>query len=622
MKAIILTILVLSFSFALMAQLSCYDIQYTTNPNGSSYYLGQTVTVQGIVTAIKRGSGLYIGDAGGGPWSGLYVYHGVTSNLVELGDLVELTGVVDEYYNLTELTNISSFAFISRNNPVPVTPLSTADLPYNSAISEPYEGVLVRFNEIQVKSLMDMYSQFRIADVSGVQAQVDDVLYGPPASQIVVDEWWYQIQGVVDYHNAAGYKILPRSAQDLVRGDEAVITVSPGTMDYGTISNGNSEVQTFIINNLSPATLNVADISISGAYFSLEALPTLPSNQGLNSPISFDVKYAPLEAGAHSGMVTITSNCSPMQIPLSGVCIDPTVQVMVPNGFEHWQAGTVQTVSWQAAAVSYVNVLLSIDNGQNWSQLNASPVLAALGSFSFIVPQLNSINCLIKVQNTQDSTCFDVSDNCFSISDQAPPVELLTFTAIVTPQNYVQINWVTRSEANLMGFYIYRNSVNEQASASSVSPLIPASNTSDLQSYTFTDISVTQGLWYYWLQSMELNGSSYFHGSVVVTVNDVSVPGGTAAPLITGIKSIHPNPFKPSTTITIELSKASAIEMGIYNLKGELIRQLDSGAKAAGTHSLLWNGLDDRGQACGNGIYLLKFTAEGKSSQAKLTLLK
>lgn len=144
MKAIILTILVLSFSFGLMAQLSCYDIQYTTNPNGSSYYLGQTVTVQGIVTAIKRGSGLYIGDAGGGPWSGLYVYHGTTSNLVELGDLVELTGYVDEYYNLTELTNISSFAFISRNNPVPVTPLSTADLPYNSATSEPYEGVLVR----------------------------------------------------------------------------------------------------------------------------------------------------------------------------------------------------------------------------------------------------------------------------------------------------------------------------------------------------------------------------------------------------------------------------------------------------------------------------------------------
>ena len=622
MKAIILTILVLSFSFGLMAQLSCYDIQYTTNPNGDSPYNGQSVTVQGIVTAKNPGSAIYIGDPGGGPWSGLYVFNGNASHHVEPGDMVLLTGTVSEYYNLTELTNISATEVLSHNNPIPITPLSTADLPFNSAVSEPYEGVLVRFNDVQIKSTMDMFGQYKIADSSNVQSLVDDVLYVPQDSQIVVGEWWYQIQGVVDYHNAAGYKILPRNTQDLVRGDEAVITVSPGTMDYGTLINGNSEVQTFTINNVSPTTLNVSDISITGEYYSLEGIPALPSNQGLDSPVTFDVKYAPLEAGTHTGMVTVTSNCSPVQISLSGVCVDPELQVMVPNGFEHWYSGTVQTVNWQYVGVSDVNVLLSIDNNQSWSQLNSSPVLAALGSFSFIVPVVNSVSCLIKVQDTESSDCFDVSDNCFSISDEAPPVELLSLTAIVTPQNFVQINWVTQSEADLMGFSIYRNNVNESASASSVSPLIPATNTSHLQSYSFTDISVAQGLWYYWLQSMAYSGSSYFHGPVVVNVDHVSLPEGTSAPLITGIKSVYPNPFNPSTTITIELGKASDVEVGVYNLKGELIRQLDSGAKAAGTHSLLWNSLDDRGQACGSGIYLLKFTAEGSSSQAKITLIK
>lgn len=230
-----LSILALSLSLGLMAQLSCYDIQHTDNPNGDSPYLGQTVTVRGIVTAINRGSTFYIGDAGGGPWTGLYVFHGNTSNLVELGDLVELTGTVDEYFKLTELTGVSSATIISRNNAVPITPISTADLPYgpSNTAGEPYEGVLVRFNDVQVKTTMDSYGQYRIADASGVQSTVDDVLYVPQASQIVVNQWWYQIQGVVDFHSVAGYKVLPRNAEDMIKVDD----VSTSTIRIQSASN-------------------------------------------------------------------------------------------------------------------------------------------------------------------------------------------------------------------------------------------------------------------------------------------------------------------------------------------------------------------------------------------------
>ncbi|MCB5252762.1 MAG: hypothetical protein RBR69_03115 [Candidatus Cloacimonadaceae bacterium] len=234
MKGILISILALMLSAGLMAQLSCYDIQYTDNPNGDSPYNGQSVTVQGIVTAINRGSSFYIGDAEGGPWSGLYVFHGNTSNLVELGDMVKLTGTVSEYFNLTELTSVTSSDVLSQNNTIPITPLSTADLPYNNNSSEQYEGVLVRFNDVQIKSTMDSYGQYKIADSSNVQAMVDDVLYVPQASQIVVGEWWSQIQGVVDYHSVAGYKILPRDASDMMKVDD----VSNSIIRISTESNG------------------------------------------------------------------------------------------------------------------------------------------------------------------------------------------------------------------------------------------------------------------------------------------------------------------------------------------------------------------------------------------------
>ena len=136
MKRILISILALTLSVGLMAQLSCYDIQYTDNPNGDSPYNGQSVTVQGIVTAKNPGSAFYIGDPGGGPWSGLYVFHGNTSNRVELGDMVLLTGTVTEYFNLTELTNVTASEVLSSNNPIPITTLSTNDLPFNNSRSE------------------------------------------------------------------------------------------------------------------------------------------------------------------------------------------------------------------------------------------------------------------------------------------------------------------------------------------------------------------------------------------------------------------------------------------------------------------------------------------------------
>ncbi len=234
MKRILIIILALTLSAGLMAQLTCYQIQYTDNPNGNSPYNGQSVTVQGIVTARRPNAAFYIGDAGGGPWSGLYVFHANTSNLVEVGDMVKLTGTVTEYNGLTELTNVTASEVLSGNNPVPITSISTADLPLGGSVGEPYEGVMVRFNDVQIKSTMDNYGVYKIADSSNVQTSVDDTLYPPQASQIVVGEWWSQIQGVVDYFSGAGgYRLLPRNANDMIKVDD----VSHASVRIGSESN-------------------------------------------------------------------------------------------------------------------------------------------------------------------------------------------------------------------------------------------------------------------------------------------------------------------------------------------------------------------------------------------------
>jgi len=106
--------LLLAVMLVLIAGLSaqvrtCYEIQYTDNPNGNSPFSGQSVTVQGIVVAEKfytgtstNNYGFVISDPDGGPWSGLLVF--TNQYQPARGDLVQVTGTITEYYEFTEMS--------------------------------------------------------------------------------------------------------------------------------------------------------------------------------------------------------------------------------------------------------------------------------------------------------------------------------------------------------------------------------------------------------------------------------------------------------------------------------------------------------------------------------------
>jgi hypothetical protein len=234
MKGVVLLFIVLVLSAGLSAQvLTCRQIQETTNVSGNSTYMDQAVQVRGIVTAIKRGSFFYIGDplsaTDDGKWSGLYVSDATLSNTVQLGDMFRLNGTVKEINNRTQLMQLTGNQMESSGNAIPISKLtSTALLPYGNSISEPWEGVLVRFNDVEIKTAPSLTGLFQIADagVAGVaETRVGGFLYTHPSSEIVPGQVWYQIQGVVDYSLTDGYRVLPRSYSDMIKVDDILATV-------------------------------------------------------------------------------------------------------------------------------------------------------------------------------------------------------------------------------------------------------------------------------------------------------------------------------------------------------------------------------------------------------------
>ncbi|MHB9031247.1 MAG: FlgD immunoglobulin-like domain containing protein, partial [Candidatus Latescibacterota bacterium] len=73
----------------------------------------------------------------------------------------------------------------------------------------------------------------------------------------------------------------------------------------------------------------------------------------------------------------------------------------------------------------------------------------------------------------------------------------------------------------------------------------------------------------------------------------------------------YPNPFNPDTVIPFDLPHDSRVVMNVYSISGQLVRKLEGGRLAAGSHSVVWDGRDDEGKVVSSGVYLYTLRAEG-----------
>ncbi len=209
-------------------------------------------------------------------------------------------------------------------------------------------------------------------------------------------------------------------------------------------------------------------------------------------------------------------------------------------------------------------------------------------------------------------------------SDQSPtlPVELSAFNAQLYQNNVIKLQWQTQSETNVLGFGLYRGISDDLQAALRLDVMIPATNTSQPKSYLYYDREIREpGLYYYWLESTDLDGSSQFFGPVNIQYEGAESPqvNVTAIP---GFKDSYPNPFNPTTTIRFGMDSPGSVEIRIYNQRGQLVRKLMDEEKSEGWHQVKWNGSGDRGQKLGSGVYLAVMEYGGRRYQHKMLMMK
>ena len=116
-------------------------------------------------------------------------------------------------------------------------------------------------------------------------------------------------------------------------------------------------------------------------------------------------------------------------------------------------------------------------------------------------------------------------------------------------------------------------------------------------------------------------------GGVFVLINQgtpaTAVASETAAtPTAFALGANYPNPFNPATTIPLAVPDgAKNVDLTIYNVLGQPMRQVWTGPLAAGEHRLTWDGRDAQGRPVAAGVYVYRMQVGEQTHTRKMVKL-
>jgi cyanophycinase-like exopeptidase len=136
-------------------------------------------------------------------------------------------------------------------------------------------------------------------------------------------------------------------------------------------------------------------------------------------------------------------------------------------------------------------------------------------------------------------------------------------------------------------------------------------NTFDLRDWETTD----GGTWENWFvengQYFTTPGVPVDCPSESVDDNDIHFPQNML------LKTIYPNPFNPSTTISFDLPNTARVTLTAYDMLGREVAQLANGNMTSGTHSINW-----QCPTCASGTYLIELRGENFQQVQKAILMR
>ncbi|KAA3606483.1 MAG: T9SS C-terminal target domain-containing protein [Calditrichaeota bacterium] len=263
-------------------------------------------------------------------------------------------------------------------------------------------------------------------------------------------------------------------------------------------------------------------------------------------------------------------------------------------------------------------------SGQTWTEFSDSRI-APVGTRFIRIRMISDRD--LGPQNNGNHDNLNLFTTAESNADSPLAIELDSFQ-VRQIENSIQLKWTTASETENEGFNVYRKTGNRNftqiASYKGNSELLGVLNSTVSNNYIFVDNSELRNneTYTYYISDVETNGVETKHKEQAQTIKFNLTEENTQTKLDYVLAQNFPNPFNPSTTINFQIKKDQRVKLQVYNLNGQLVKELLNDKKNKGSYSVKWNGTDSFGNQVSSGTYFYKILAGTFTQTNKMILLK
>ncbi|HNW24669.1 MAG TPA: choice-of-anchor J domain-containing protein, partial [Candidatus Cloacimonas sp.] len=337
-----------------------------------------------------------------------------------------------------------------------------------------------------------------------------------------------------------------------------------------------------------------ATTNASGAY-SMSVLA------GTHSVTASHPNYASV---THSGIIVVTGQTTTVNFQL------PPTSDLFSDSFENYANFALTFAPW---------TLVDVDGsetygiqGYNWENIN-SPMAFIIFNPTATTPAMTSL-----AAHTGSKMACSFAAVMPAQGGNGPNNDWM-----ITPQltGASSIKFWARSYVADYGLERFKVGVSNNTIPGSFTIISGANYIQAPVEWTEYTYQITQpGPLYIGIQCLSNDAFFFCVDDVTVAGNDINDP---EIPVVaTALNNNYPNPFNPETTISYSVKDREPVTIGIYNIKGQLVKTLLKGIQEPGNHTIVWNGTDENGRSVSSGVYYYKMQAGKYSSTKKMIMMK
>jgi hypothetical protein len=286
---------------------------------------------------------------------------------------------------------------------------------------------------------------------------------------------------------------------------QSALTLSPGSINFGSAVTGVANTQTVQISNPGTAPVTITAANISGAGFSASGLP-LPMTLSAGKATAFSVQFDPKSAGPSTGSLSLVSDASnpPSAIALSGAGVAAGLSLAVNPAnvsFGNVNVGSTASRSVTITNTGNSNVAISSEalTGANLSLSGGSAVTLS-PSQSIALTVQYSPTAAVSTAGT-----LSIASNATSPTPAIP----VSGNGVAQTQHTVVLSWNASTSAT--GYNIYRSATSGTGYA--------RVNSGPDGVLNYSDTSVQNGQTYYYVTTaVDASGQESGYSSEVSAV--------------------------------------------------------------------------------------------------------